>query len=436
MTRPLVFSSGEELVGNSSYDWNAYTDLPEWSTQILGIFLIIVAIWGVLGNLLIICVYMRYKKLRTVRSRIYISLAVADMMIALTMSPFAAVSSFTRHWYWGYSGCQWYGFAGYLFGVASMNSLAAISVERWLSICKPDYIKINLNRNTTHANITVAVIWLYSLFWAVMPFCGWSTYVLEPYNISCTINWFSSAIADVLFVVLSFVFVVALDVAIMIIAYSCICHKLYFQSNTTVLTPNGHQSKLGCLPPVNWEIRVTFISLLMVCSYMACWMPYCAVSIWASFNELSGMSMHVASIGPPLAKAACLFNPIIYAAYNKNFRKGAVRFLLCKKHIDDHAQMMSYRENNRDDDQTENDTTRQNICQINVVESISLNRRSDRHHGARILNWTADSHSSNTYLTAIDHTSSAAAAAGDWINHLTGKRDRVIPIDQQEIASV
>lgn len=70
------------------------------------------------------------------------------------------------------SGCDLYAFCGALFGITSMMTLLAISVDRYLVITKPlQSIQWSSKKHTMQI---IAVVWLYSLAWSVAPLLGWS----------------------------------------------------------------------------------------------------------------------------------------------------------------------------------------------------------------------------------------------------------------------
>lgn len=40
-----------------------------------------------------------------------------------------------------------------------------------------------------HVYLSIALLWVYTLFWASLPAFGFGSYGAEPYETSCTINW-------------------------------------------------------------------------------------------------------------------------------------------------------------------------------------------------------------------------------------------------------
>lgn len=69
-------------------------------------------------------------------------------------------------------GCDLYAFCGALFGITSMMTLLAISVDRYFVITMPlRSIQWTSKKRTVQI---IAAVWLYSLGWSVAPLFGWS----------------------------------------------------------------------------------------------------------------------------------------------------------------------------------------------------------------------------------------------------------------------
>lgn len=83
------------------------------------------------------------------------------------------------------SGCDLYAFCGALFGITSMMTLLAISVDRYLVITKPlRSIQWTSKKRTMQI---IAAVWLYSLGWSVAPLFGWSMSFALSSSVSCTV---------------------------------------------------------------------------------------------------------------------------------------------------------------------------------------------------------------------------------------------------------
>lgn len=79
-------------------------------------------------------------------------------------------------------GCKIYAFCGALFGITSMITLVAISIDRYIVITKPlQAIRWTSKRRTL---ISILLVWIYSLAWSAAPLLGWSK-CWQPFCSSC-----------------------------------------------------------------------------------------------------------------------------------------------------------------------------------------------------------------------------------------------------------
>ncbi|XP_067009261.1 octopamine receptor beta-1R-like [Anabrus simplex] len=135
-------------------------------------FIIMAALFG---NLLVIVSVMRHRKLRVITNYFVVSLALADMLVALCAMCFNASVELTGGtWLFGYFMCDVWNSLDVYFSTASILHLCCISVDRYYAIVQPlDYPLI-----MTHARLAVmlAVVWCSPALVSFVPiFMGWYT---------------------------------------------------------------------------------------------------------------------------------------------------------------------------------------------------------------------------------------------------------------------
>lgn len=91
----------------------------------------------VLGNLLVVIVVSHFQALHTPTNFLLLSLALADMLLGLTVLPFSTVRSVESCWYFGDDFCKLHTFLDTLFCLTSIFHLCFISVDRHCAICDP-----------------------------------------------------------------------------------------------------------------------------------------------------------------------------------------------------------------------------------------------------------------------------------------------------------
>ncbi|XP_059469098.1 octopamine receptor beta-3R-like [Neocloeon triangulifer] len=132
-----------------------------------------VMVAAVLGNALVIASVARHRRLRVITNYYVVSLAMADMLVALLAMSF----NFSVHlsggrWQFGPIWCDaWNSFDVY-FSTASILHLCCISVDRYYAIVRP--LEYPLIMTTRTVGFMLAGVWLLPAFISFLPiFLGW-----------------------------------------------------------------------------------------------------------------------------------------------------------------------------------------------------------------------------------------------------------------------
>ncbi|XP_074000701.1 trace amine-associated receptor 5-like [Numenius arquata] len=91
----------------------------------------------VVGNLLVIIVVSHFKALHTPTNLLLLSLALADLLLGLTVLPFSTIRSVESCWYFGDDFCRLHTFLDTLLCLTSIFHLCFISIDRHCAICHP-----------------------------------------------------------------------------------------------------------------------------------------------------------------------------------------------------------------------------------------------------------------------------------------------------------
>ncbi|XP_021355729.1 rhodopsin, G0-coupled [Mizuhopecten yessoensis] len=288
--------------------------------RIIGIFISICCIIGVLGNLLIIIVFAKRRSVRRPINFFVLNLAVSDLIVALLGYPMTAASAFSNRWIFDNIGCKIYAFLCFNSGVISIMTHAALSFCRYIIICQYGYRK-KITQTTVLR--TLFSIWSFAMFWTLSPLFGWSSYVIEVVPVSCSVNWYGHGLGDVSYTISVIVAVYVFPLSIIVFSYGMILQEKVCKDSRK----NGIRAQQRYTPRFIQDIeqRVTFISFLMMAAFMVAWTPYAIMSALAigSFNVENSF----AALPTLFAKASCAYNPFIYAFTNANFRDTVVEIM-------------------------------------------------------------------------------------------------------------
>ena len=139
-----------------------------------GIVMGTIIISAVLGNALVIISVVRHRKLRIITNYYVVSLALADLLVALCAMTFNASVELTGTWLFGYVMCDVWNSLDVYFSTASILHLCCISVDRYYAIVRPLEYPLTMTHRTVC--IMIANVWVLPALISFTPiFLGWYT---------------------------------------------------------------------------------------------------------------------------------------------------------------------------------------------------------------------------------------------------------------------
>ncbi|CAH1112529.1 unnamed protein product [Psylliodes chrysocephalus] len=138
----------------------------------LAILLTIVILVVIIGNTLVILAVITTRRLRTVTNCFVMSLAVADWLVGICVMPPAVAYALIGVWELGWVLCDIWISLDVLLCTASILSLCAISVDRYLAVTQP--LRYSRNRRSKRLALSmILVVWISSLLISCPPIFGW-----------------------------------------------------------------------------------------------------------------------------------------------------------------------------------------------------------------------------------------------------------------------
>ncbi|XP_064630951.1 5-hydroxytryptamine receptor 1A-like [Lineus longissimus] len=158
-------------------NWTNTTDEPTglhytvWQQAIIGIILSVIIGGTIIGNTLVILAVGLVKKLRTPSNILIVSLAVSDLSVAVLDMPFAAMYELRQVWTLGETVCDLWTSLDVMLCTASILNLCMISIDRYFVITRPFTYMIKRTPKLMALMITVA--WVSSALISIPPLIGW-----------------------------------------------------------------------------------------------------------------------------------------------------------------------------------------------------------------------------------------------------------------------
>uniref|UniRef100_A0A1I8PCW6 G-protein coupled receptors family 1 profile domain-containing protein n=1 Tax=Stomoxys calcitrans TaxID=35570 RepID=A0A1I8PCW6_STOCA len=124
------------------------------------LLLIVFPIFTLFGNILVIMSVFRERSLQTVTNYFIVSLAIADLLVAVVVMPFGVYVAVNRSWGLPFVVCDFYIAMDVICSTSSIFNLVAISVDRYIAVTQP--IKYAKHRNSRRVCLTIVLVWAIS----------------------------------------------------------------------------------------------------------------------------------------------------------------------------------------------------------------------------------------------------------------------------------
>lgn len=154
--------------------------VPEWEAICTAIVLTLIIISTIVGNILVILSVFTYKPLRIVQNFFIVSLAVADLTVAILVLPLNVAYSILGQWVFGIYVCKMWLTCDIMCCTSSILNLCAIALDRYWAITDP--INYAQKRTLERVLFMIGIVWALSLIISSPPLLGWNDWpdVFEP----------------------------------------------------------------------------------------------------------------------------------------------------------------------------------------------------------------------------------------------------------------
>lgn len=162
----------EGSVVTSDVGYNLNITMPVWEIVLTVFSLSVIIIFIIVGNVLVILSVFTYRPLRIVQNFFIVSLAVADLTVAVFVLPFNVAYSIIGKWIFGIHLCEMWLTCDILCCTASILNLCAIALDRYWAITDPiDYAQ---KRTLKRVLVMIGLVWGISVIICLPPLFGWN----------------------------------------------------------------------------------------------------------------------------------------------------------------------------------------------------------------------------------------------------------------------
>lgn len=168
-------------------------EIPDSVHYIFGVVYMLLNVVATTGNVVVLYVFFRSKKLHSAIYFMISALCLGDLLMSSVGLTILSIASFASYWVLGDWGCIAYGTLMTFLGLMQITLLTVIAVTRYI------FVVHNNNIGPCSAKVITLLCTLYALGFSVAPLLGWSKFVLEPIGTSCGPNWVGIEWSDVSF---------------------------------------------------------------------------------------------------------------------------------------------------------------------------------------------------------------------------------------------
>ena len=174
VTGAMTAMGGSNYTGFHSdpYDFqpgsvNTSATSPSGLSITIGVGLTIIIIVTLIGNSLVIASVAMYRRLRTVTNYFVVSLAVADITVAMLVMPCSVIYEIYGSWQFGWIFCYFWISCDVTCCTASILHLCLISLDRYWAITTPFSYKNRMSKR--RALLSIAAVWICSVAISFLP---------------------------------------------------------------------------------------------------------------------------------------------------------------------------------------------------------------------------------------------------------------------------
>ncbi|KAH8258312.1 hypothetical protein KR038_009504 [Drosophila bunnanda] len=361
----LLSSTVASLLANESGFLDPALAEEDWFDQVVlffkGFVMLFIIIAAICGNLLVIISVMRVRKLRVITNYFVVSLAMADIMVAIMAMTFNFSVQVTGRWNFSPFLCDLWNSLDVYFSTASILHLCCISVDRYYAIVKPLKYPISMTKRVV--GIMLLNTWISPALLSFLPiFIGW--YTTEEHRIYVQQNPTQcSFVVNKYYAIISSSISFWIPCTIMIFTYFAIfreanrqekqlmmrhgnamlMHRPSMQPSGEALSGSGSSKTLTMheveqehtptkdkhLIKMKREHKAARTLGIIMGTFILCWLPF---FLWYTLSMTCGPCQVpdiVVSILFWIGYFNSTLNPLIYAYFNRDFREAFRNTLLC-----------------------------------------------------------------------------------------------------------
>ncbi|XP_067388461.1 substance-P receptor [Emydura macquarii macquarii] len=288
---------------------------PAWQIGLWAVAYSLIVVVAVVGNIVVMWIILAHKRMRTVTNYFLVNLAFAEA----SMAAFNTVVNFTyaihNEWYYGLTYCKFHNFFPIAAVFASIYSMTAIAVDRYMAIIHP----LRPRLSATATKVVISIIWFLALLLAFPQYYYSMTEEL-PSRVVCFVEWpeHNTGVYEKTYHFCVTVLIYFLPLLVIGCAYTVVGITLWASEIPGDSSDRYHEQ-------MSAKRKVVKMMIVVVCTFAGCWLPYHIYFLLRFFKSAWYLEKFIQQVYLAimwLAMSSTMYNPIIYCCLNDRFRVG------------------------------------------------------------------------------------------------------------------
>nr|APU53745.1 UV short wavelength sensitive opsin [Symphysodon discus] len=317
----------ENISKVSPFEGPQYYLAPAWAFHLQTAFMGFALFAATPLNFIVLIATMNNKKLRVPLNFILVNISFAGFIFVTFSVRQVFLASMRGYYFLGYTLCALEAAVGAIAGLVTSWSLAVLSFERYLVICKPfGAFKFGAN----HALAAVAFAWFMGVGCACPPFFGWSRYIPEGLGYSCGPDGYTHNEEYNTTSYTHFLMVTCFIIPLTIVIF---CYSQLLGALRAVAAQQAESASTQ-----KAEKEVSRMIIVMVRSFLTCYGPYALAALYFAYSANENKDYRLVTIPAFFSKSSCVYNPLIYVFMNKQFN-GCIMEMVFGKKMDESSEV-------------------------------------------------------------------------------------------------
>nr|AUC64079.1 LWS opsin 2 [Neogonodactylus oerstedii]QIW86049.1 opsin L19 [Neogonodactylus oerstedii] len=324
----VVDTVPKEILHMVDSHWYQFPPMNPLWYGLLGFAIFVLGIMSVVGNGIVIWVFMTTKNLRSPANTLVVNLALSDFLMMLVMFPPMVISCYNGTWTLGAFFCELYAFAGSLFGCISIWTMLWITLDRYNVIVKGVSAEPLKKKG---ALLRILFTWTMSLVWCLFPFFGWNRYVPEGNMTACGTDYLTEDMFSHSYLYVYSVWVYFFPLVVIVYSYTFIvkavaAHEKQMRDQAKKMGVKSLRNEEA--QKTSAECRLAKVALVTVSLWFMAWTPYLIIN-YTGMIDKQKVTPLFSIWGSLFAKANAVYNPIVYAISHPKYRAALMKKLPC-----------------------------------------------------------------------------------------------------------